>query len=198
MVGELPIEPDGRVRFTLPSVLKPRHTPEGSSDPLASAQNRSVKKTLVSGVFDFRMRIEGSARVSEVSSPTHILKTEQTMGRAVNVCIAEEGPLRGDVTILIGYRDPHEPMAIVELATDGSKTTEMKSKTVMLNFFPKLTSIEAACEFIFLVDRSGSMGCRYIKSASETFVLFLQKVVTLTYRIAGFSRGKIFTNFMNL
>ena len=30
MVGELPIEADGRVRFTLPSVLKPRYTPEGS------------------------------------------------------------------------------------------------------------------------------------------------------------------------
>ena len=62
------------MRFTLPSVLKPRYTPEGSSDPLAGTQNTSVKQALVAGVFEFRMRVEGSARVSEVSSPTHKLK----------------------------------------------------------------------------------------------------------------------------
>jgi len=150
MVGELPIEADGRVRFTLPSVLKPRYTPEGSSDPLAAAQNPSVKQASVNGVFKFTMSIEGVKRVAEVSSPTHQLKTEEAMD-CVNVCIAGEGPVRGDVTVLIGYKDPHEPMAMVETAIDGSKTKEMKSKAVMLTFFPKILSLEeVACEFIFV------------------------------------------------
>jgi len=37
------------------------------------------------------------------------------MAESVNVCIAEEGPISRDVTILIGYKDPpHQPMATVE------------------------------------------------------------------------------------
>ena len=34
LVGELPINAEGGVRFALPSVLKPRYTPTGSTDPL--------------------------------------------------------------------------------------------------------------------------------------------------------------------
>ena len=57
MVGELPIEGDGHVRFTLPSVLKPRYPPEGSTDPLATAQNPTIKHASVAGVFQFKMEL---------------------------------------------------------------------------------------------------------------------------------------------
>ena len=77
---------------------------------------------------------------------------------------------------MIRYKDPHQPKAIVEAPVEGSKTREMQSNAVMLNFFPEFSSIEAACEFIFLVDRSGSMGGSYIKSAAETLVLFLKSI----------------------
>ena len=74
---------------------------------------------------------------------------------------------------------------MVEAAIEGSKTKEMKSEAVMLTFFPKFSGLEVtACEFIFIVDRSGSMRGSYIKSASETLVLFLKsKVVSSTLSV---------------
>ena len=71
MVGERPIEGDGHVGFTLPSVLKPRYTPEGSTDPLAAAPNPTIKHASVTGVLQFKMAVEGASRVAEASSPTH-------------------------------------------------------------------------------------------------------------------------------
>ena len=123
MVGELPIEADGRVRFTLPSVLKPRYTPEGSTDPLASASHPSVKHASIAGVFKFRMIVEGSAKLAGVSSPTHELKIDQTTDYAVNVCIADEGPLREDVTILV---DIKTPMSQWQLWNNQKKVVKLK------------------------------------------------------------------------
>jgi len=39
-----------------------------------------------------------------------------------------------------------------------SEDTFLGNPAVMLTFFPKFTSTRAACEFVFVVNRSGSMG----------------------------------------
>ena len=71
LVGELAVEPDGAVRFVLPTVLKPRYTPAGSTDPLAPEN-----PTLGSGPvhyatgpleYKFEMVINGAAGIAQVS-----------------------------------------------------------------------------------------------------------------------------------
>ncbi|KAL5473247.1 hypothetical protein EMCRGX_G027704 [Ephydatia muelleri] len=125
--------------------------------------------------------------VSDVTSPTHQLSKE-TRGEVIKASINEGQPLDKDLVVVVQYKSPYEPKAIVENGEKGAdKESMMSGPVVMLNFFPQFKSSIAACEFIFLVDRSGSMGGEFIKSARETLILFLKSIPPgCSFNIIGF------------
>ena len=188
MVGELPIDAEENVRFSLPSVLKPRYTPAGSSDPLAGisgAADTQVGTGRIAGFSGFQLSILNAERIDEVTSPTHTLERVDSEDR-VTISLTDQRPADKDVVILIKHKHAHQPSAVVEQG-DYKASDFMSQKAVMVNFYPDFGKSEADCEFIFLVDRSGSMRGNFIKSARETLILFMKSLPeNCHFNIVGF------------
>ena len=185
IVGELPIDAEENVRFTLPSVFKPRYTPAGSSDPLAGVSGAQVSSAQVAGFNKFQLNISEPDRIEAVTSPTHTLSLTDGAG-GMEVSLTEVEPKDKDLVILIKHKEPHRPSAVVEEG-NGQESGFMSEKAVMVNFFPEFEHVESECEFIFLVDRSGSMRGQFIQSASETLILFMKSLPeNCCFNIIGF------------
>ena len=188
LVGELPLDTESEaVRFSLPTVLKPRYTLAGSSDPLAQigGEASQVEKSSAPAVSSFSLNVAESDDVT-VTSPTHGINTVIKDG-SVEVTLMDLGPLDKDVVVLVHHKYPHTHRATMEEGRVEGGNELMSSPAIMLDFFPKFSSLEAACEFVFVVDRSESMSGTHMKSAKDTLILFLKSIPPGCYfNIIGF------------
>ncbi|XP_067450287.1 von Willebrand factor A domain-containing protein 5A-like isoform X2 [Thunnus thynnus] len=190
-VTELAVQADDGLRFCLPAVLNPRYQPKGSEG--GSVQVTSVPASLVPYSLSFSARVFYPRPISKVESncsldPLQYLNTEQTQA---TVKLAAGHKFDRDVELLIYYKDAHQPTAVVEAGQVSAKPgTLMADPVVMLSLYPEfpqavMSSVVSCGEFVFLIDRSGSMDCcmdnrnqqeTRIGSARDTLLLLLKSL----------------------
>uniref|UniRef100_A0A3Q2ZPD3 von Willebrand factor A domain containing 5A n=1 Tax=Kryptolebias marmoratus TaxID=37003 RepID=A0A3Q2ZPD3_KRYMA len=190
-VTELAVQADDGLRFCLPAVLNPRYQPQGSEG--TSAQVTSVPASLVPYSLSFSVQVSSPRPVSKVESscslePLQYLNTDQTQA---SVKLAAGHKFDRDIELLIYYKDAHQPTAVVEAGQASAKTgTLMGDPVVMVSLYPEfpqsvMSSLASSGEFVFLMDRSGSMGCPInnskpeetrISSARDTLLLLLKSL----------------------
>ncbi|XP_077579482.1 von Willebrand factor A domain-containing protein 5A-like isoform X2 [Stigmatopora nigra] len=190
-VTELAVEADGGLRFCLPAVLNPRYQPQGSNND--GVQIKSVPASLVPYSLSFSALVSSPRRVSKVDSkcslePLQYLDKEQT--QAV-VKLAAGHKFDRDLELFLYYMDTHQPAVVVEAGKPEAKPgTLMGDTAVMVSVYPEFpqsvtSSLATSGEFVFVLDRSGSMDCAInessrkqtrISSARDTLLLLLKSL----------------------
>ncbi|KAK1152874.1 von Willebrand factor A domain-containing protein 5A-like [Acipenser oxyrinchus oxyrinchus] len=201
-VTELAVEADGALRYCLPAILNPRYTPAGAQSlttPVSGVSGGPVPYSL-----SFSAHLASPSGVAQVKSncdltPLEYLRDDKTQAQ---VSLSPGHKFDRDVELLVYYSHPHQPTAIVEgglaSATPGSL---MGDPLVMVSLYPEFPAAastpQSSCgEFIFLVDRSGSMDCPMsnmesgpmrIESARDTLLLLLKSLpLGCFFNIYGF------------
>nr|XP_024660681.1 von Willebrand factor A domain-containing protein 5A-like [Maylandia zebra] len=189
-VTELAVQADDGLRFCLPAVLNPRYQPQGSEG--AGVQVTSVPVSLVPYSLSFSSRVSSPRPISKVESncsldPLQYLNTDQTQA---TVKLAAGHKFDRDVELLIYYKDAHQPTAVVEAGQASAEPGELSDPVVMVSLYPEfpqsvMSSMASCGEFVFVVDRSGSMDCAtnnteqqesWMSSARDTLLLLLKSL----------------------
>uniref|UniRef100_A0A8C9VEY0 VIT domain-containing protein n=1 Tax=Scleropages formosus TaxID=113540 RepID=A0A8C9VEY0_SCLFO len=201
-VSELAVQADHALRFCLPAVLNPRYTPAGSKS--LTAEVPGARAGDVPYTLSLTMDIYSPSSIQSVESncpltPLEFFSQDKTQAK---VSLSPGHQFDRDVELLLYYSEPHQPMAILEAGQPGVQSGSLMGDTVaMLSFYPEIhveksSPMMSSGEFIFLVDRSGSMGCPLnrsndnesrISSARDTLLLLLKSLPLGCYfNIYGF------------
>lgn len=197
-VVELSVEPDGKLRFILPTVLNPRYSPEvehvieAGSEPTPSQVDIRTPCKLT-----FSASISGGYNVESITSPIDKLNVKISEDKlSASVDLAEKFQFDHDLTMDIKYENINKPEVIFEpgnLEKDGL----LKEDLLMVNFYPDIKqgthTEDSKREFIFVIDRSGSMNGNRIEKAKETLLLLLKSLpVGCLFNVVSFGSDHSF------
>lgn len=188
-VTELDIEPDGKVKFTLPTILNPRYSPNVGS--LKSVEGACyIAPNAIPYRFNFNLTIRGPQRIKGVQGKNITVAVEYVEDRKVaKVSLDDEFKFDHDLCVLVDYDDCSAPHIILEKGNPESEGL-MKEDVLMVNFVmktPEDIPKTSPGEFIFLIDRSGSMDGKKIQNAKKALLLFLKSLPVDSYfNVIGF------------
>ncbi|XP_058263689.1 von Willebrand factor A domain-containing protein 5A-like isoform X1 [Hemibagrus wyckioides] len=199
---ELSVQADHSLQFCLPAVLNPRYTPAGTGGGIVSEITSS--STGIPYSLSFTAHISSPNPITKVESkcplePLMFLNTDHTKAK---VSLNAGHMFDRDVELYLHYQNPHQLTAIVEAGAPAAQPgTLMGDPVVMVSFYPEfpesvMSSMSSCGEFVFVMDRSGSMSCRMhngpgaqerIACARDTLLLLLKSLpMDCYFNIYGF------------
>lgn len=189
-VSELAILEDGSLEFVLPTLLNPRYNPSPEKGGLTEVpKDKYVKGCDQPYTFEIDVNVEGVGKMLDITSAKDKLDAsfENDKTKAL-VKLSEKFIADHDFGFKIQIEDAHKPKVLIEKGKNDAEGL-LKNDIMMLNFFPKLNSscLSNKHEFMFIIDRSGSMHGSRIKEAKDSLLLFLKSLPTGCYfNIIGF------------
>lgn len=202
--------------FVLPSVFTPRlassEEDEHETTDLYGSQMLIAdlpRRTFEPYSFELQLEVAAPCLLAGCSSRTHAIQVDAdsraTNASRINVSIAEPHTYDRELEIVLYLSHAYDPYILIE---EGKKLPEMmdnvgdqnpppnlnldlenltEKAAIMINYTPRLSDTNTKTEFIFLVDRSGSMSGDHIFHVKETLVLALKSLPTdCLFNLIGF------------
>ncbi|XP_008050801.2 von Willebrand factor A domain-containing protein 5A isoform X2 [Carlito syrichta] len=201
-VQELSLEADGALRFMLPAILNPRYVLSGSpKDSCLDVKAPIVPLEKLPYTLSMVTTINSQHGIERVQSncplsPLEYLGEDKT---SAQVSLAAGHKFDRDVELLIYYSEVHTPSVTVEMGMPKMNPgCLMGNPSAMVSFYPNIPEAQSpnTCgEFVFLMDRSGSMQMPMskqdtqsrIQAAKETLILLLKSLpIGCYFNIYGF------------
>ena len=187
-IMELPVE-EKSIRLTVPTTIAPRYIPSMDYTDAAEEISKLTYNTdEVQNTIPLRIYLDALMKnpIQKMHSPSHVnLKTTIYQNKnEFGQYIAKTELYNGAIEIM--NRD-----LIILIETKIDESVEMKpvvmiektdlSTAALVSLIPSFKLHEQKCEFIFLIDRSGSMGGSSIQQAVNALQLFLHSLPSDCY-----------------
>ncbi len=176
------------IRLLIPTTISPRYIPADVAKKMDPAELDHITPPTVAGPVPYGLKLiidfEAAGDVREVSCPSHPARVGIS-GRKIHVeLMGENIQLDQDFVLNINLVNPHGASALVARDSDGVRA-------VMLNLFPDLSGFQRGpAEFVFLLDRSGSMQGSSIEQARTALLVALRSLESGDrFNVIGFGTG---------